>query len=336
MNALKSMLLVVLFLVVVVLVVYFTGPRVDQPNLNKDLPEVSSNLYELELMIAKREDSIPNIKPGNEARIIWFDSIPRKTRYSLVYLHGWSASSEEGAPIHENLARQYGCNLYLPRLAGHGLDEEEPMLTLTADRYLASAKEAIAIAQQMGDSLIIMGTSTGASLALHLSESVDNLAGLMLYSPNVEIRDKNARILSGPWGLQLARLVKGDNYHEFEADSLRKKYWVTRYRLESLTHLQAFVEGTMRKETFEKVTEPVFMAYYYKNEEEQDDVVSVDAMRDMFTKLGTPESRKRQIAFDKAGDHVISSYVTSSQYREVQKESERFLEEVMGLRKREL
>lgn len=333
MNAFKRMLLFLLFLFVLVLAVYLAGPRVEKPNLNKELPEVSENLFELDLAIGRREDSIPNIKEGNEARIVWFDSIPRKTPYSMVYLHGWSASSEEGAPLHENLAKTYGCNLYLPRLAGHGLQEDEPMLNLTADQYLESAKEAIAVASKLGDSLIVLGTSTGGTLALHLAESVPNLAGLMLYAPNVAIKDPNSKLLSGPWGLQLARLVKGENYHEYEGDSLKQRYWVTRYRLESLTHLQAFVSETMTTTTFRSVNEPVFMGYYYKDEEHQDDVVSVPAMLKMFEEISTPAARKRQRAFDKAGDHVITSYVTSKQVADVERESARFIEEVMGLSK---
>jgi len=334
MKTLQRVLLAVLVFVVLILLLLLSGPRVDKPNLHKELPEVSSNLFELDLLIGSREDSIPNIRPGNQARILWYDSIPTKTPYSMVYLHGWSASSEEGAPVHEDLARRFGCNLYLPRLAGHGLIEEEPMLTLTADQYLQSAKEALAIASKLGDSVIVMGTSTGATLALHLAESIDNLAGLMLYSPNVKIKDPNARLLSGPWGLQLARWVKGDNYHGFEGDSLKQKYWTTRYRLEALTHLQVFVDETMNEETFRRVDEPVFMGYYFKNEEVQDEVVSVPAMKEMFEELSTPDSRKRQMAFGQAGDHVITSYVTSKQVEDVEQASVQFLEEVIGLRPR--
>ena len=41
------------------------------------------------------------VKPENEARIIWQnDSLKNKTEYAVVYLHGFSASQEEGDPVH--------------------------------------------------------------------------------------------------------------------------------------------------------------------------------------------------------------------------------------------
>ncbi|NNC35547.1 MAG: alpha/beta hydrolase, partial [Croceitalea sp.] len=250
-----------LLLVVLLLVVYFLGPQVEKPNLDETLPIVTTNLIQLEQEIAMHEAKIPNVKPDNQARIIWFDSIPQKTPFSIVYLHGWSASQEEGDPIHTETAKRYGCNLYLPRLAGHGLNEAEPMLNLTADEVIDSAKEAIAIGKQLGNKVLLMATSTGGTLALHLAGGDPDIAALVLYSPNVEIFDPNAKLLAKPWGLQMAKMVKQSDYHEFEGSELKKQYWTTKYRLEALTHLQAMVDYTMVPETFEEVTQPTFLGY---------------------------------------------------------------------------
>ncbi|MDC6365735.1 MULTISPECIES: alpha/beta hydrolase [Flavobacteriaceae] len=320
-------------LVVLMALVYFLGPKVEKPNLDKKLPEVSSNLKELDQWVKSKESAVSNIKPNNEARIIWFDSIPTKTAYSIVYLHGWSASQMEGHPLHIDVAKKYGCNLYLPRLAGHGLDEKEAMLELTADKVLASAKEAIAIAKELGDKVIVMATSTGGTLALHLAGGDTDIAALLLYSPNIEIYDKNAKLLAGPWGLQLAKAVKKSDYHEFEeANEEKQKYWTTKYRVEALTHLQALVDNTMLPETFNKVEQPVFLGYFYKNDSIQDQVVSVPAMLEMFDNLGTPKEEKRKVAFPDAGDHVMTSYITSKDLESVRSETESFLEEILSLK----
>lgn len=326
---LKGLLLVVAML----LLIYFLGPKVEKPNLDTTFPEVSSNLVELEDWIGEKERAIFNIKPDNEARIIWFDSIPQKTEYSIVYLHGWSASREEGNPIHLQTAEAYGCNLYLPRLAGHGLIEEEAMLNLTANQVLESAKEAIAVAKKLGDKVIIMATSTGGTLALHLAGEDKDIAAILLYSPNVEIYDQNAKLLSGPWGVQLAKAVKKSDYHEFEASKEKQKFWTTKYRVEALTHLQALVDNTMIEETFQKVTQPVFLGYFYKNDSIQDKVVSVPAMQTMFEQLGTALELKRKVAFEEVGDHVMTSHITSKDLESVQMETEKFMEEVLGLKK---
>ena len=67
-------------------------------------------------------------KPNNESKVVFHDSIPKKTPYSILYLHGFSASTEEGNPVHINIANALGANIYLPRLFGHGLVEEEPIV----------------------------------------------------------------------------------------------------------------------------------------------------------------------------------------------------------------
>jgi len=332
MKFIVKLVKVLLVLIAGLVVVYFLGPKVETPDLAMASPEVSPNLQELEQHIQEAEKAFSNIRPDNHARIVWADSIPKKTPYSIVYLHGWSASQEEGDPLHEETAKRYGANLYLPRLAGHGLIEEEPMLDLTADKLVESAQKAIAVGKQLGDKVILMTTSTGGTLALHLAGGDTDIAALLLYSPNIEIYDPNAKLLSKPWGLQMAKLVNDSDYHVFDSITpLEQKYWTTKYRLEALTHLQALVETTMTPETFKKVEQPVFMGYFYKNDSIQDQVVSVPAMLAMFEALGTPESQKRKKAFPEVGEHVLASYITSKDLDAVRKETNGFLEQVVGL-----
>ncbi|MEK6151959.1 alpha/beta hydrolase [Flavobacteriaceae bacterium 3-367] len=320
-----------LAIVVVVVLVYFFGPKVEKPNLDTALPSVNANLSQLEVEIREREAANPLIKPENEGRIVWFDSIPAKTPYSIVYLHGWSASSKEGDPLHLEMAKRYGCNLYLPRLAGHGLNEKEPMLNLTANRLIDSAKEAIAVAKQLGEKVIVMATSTGGTLALHLVGDDQDIAAVLLFSPNIEIYDPSAKLLAGPWGLQLARAVKNSDYHEFKASELKKRFWTSKYRVEALTHLQALVDHTMRRETFERMTRPSFVGYFYKNDSVQDRVISIPAVLQMFEVLGTETSQKRKVAFPEVGNHVMTSSITSKDLESVRYETEKFLEEVVRL-----
>jgi len=316
----------------VLFVFYVMGPKVDAPSLDKALPKVTSDLRRLEGEIIQREASIKNLKPDNHARIVWADSVPQRTEYSLVYLHGWSASQEEGDPIHVETAKRFGCNLYLPRLAGHGLEEKEPMLHITAEQLLQSAKEAIAIGKQLGKKVILMGTSTGGTLALHLAGGDLDIAALLLYSPNIEIYDPNAKLLAKPWGLHLARLVTGGDYNEFQNRTpIMDQYWTTKYRLEALTHLQVLVDKTMTEETFAQITQPVFLGYFYKNDSIQDKTVSVPALLAMYEDLGTPSDKKEKVAFPEVGNHVMTSYITSKDLESVKKETFEFLENIVSL-----
>ncbi len=320
-----------LLLPVGLIAIYLAGPSVKGPQLSRELPEIPGKLEELESWIAYREDTTPMVKPDNEARIIWADSA-RKTKYSLVYLHGWSASQAEGAPLHTELARRYGMNLYLPRLYGHGLEEEWAMKDLTAEKLLLSAREAIAVAREIGDSILFFGTSTGGTLSLYMAPAVPELAAIILYSPNIRIYESTAALLDDPWGYQIARIVSGSEYHYWEIEPERAPYWSNKYPLKALTHLQALVTATMTQENFENVRVPVFMGYYYKNDSLQDHTVSVPAMLEMFDELGTPPGKKVKQAFPEAGAHVIGSYLVSEDLPSVRSATIQFLEGIVGLR----
>ncbi|WP_245808766.1 alpha/beta hydrolase [Arenibacter troitsensis] len=296
-----------------------------------DLPAMETDLTKLQNSILEKERLNTKIKANNEAQILWYDSIPRKTEYSILYLHGWSASHEEGAPLHRELGQRYGANVYLPRLEGHGIQEEQAMLQLTATDYFESAKEALAVAKQIGDKVIVMGTSTGGTLALYLAQGDKDIASLLLYSPNIRIYDPSAFLLSGPWGLEIAKTIMDSDFYESEADSLKQSYWTTKYRVEALTQLQALLDETMKPEVFQHIDQPTFLGYYYKNEEEQDKVVSVSALLEMYEELGVDSSLKRKVAFPEVGNHVMTSYITSKDLESVKRETIGFLEDVVHL-----
>lgn len=316
----------------IILTAYFLGPNPKTPvydSVLPDLPAASS----LDSFIAKHEASFP-VKPDNEARIIWSDSLKQSpTEYAIVYLHGFTASPMEGDPVHRNLAKRFGCNLYLARLSEHGLVQQEQLQNLTADSYWESAKFALAVGRKIGKKVILMGTSTGGTQAIQLASTYPNLVdGLILYSPNIEINDPNAWLLNNPWGLQIARLVKQGNYlNPPDERPIYAKYWNKPYRMEAAVALQEMLETTMNKEAFEKIKQPLLLLYYYKNEKEQDPVVKVSAMLKMFDEIATPSSKKQKIAIPEAGNHVIASPIKSNAYKQVEDYTASFLSQYMGI-----
>ena len=202
------------------------------------------------------------------------------------------------------------------------------MQYFTADRLWESGKEAYAIGKKLGKKVIIMGTSTGGTLALQLAAAYPEINSLVLLSPNIAINDKNAWLLNNPWGLQIARkVVDGDERKVDGKTAAYKKYWYTNYRLESLVELEELLESAMKPELFAQVKQPVLMLYYYKNEKEQDPVVRVDAMLKMFDELGTAAAQKQKIAIPNAGNHVLGSAITSKDINGVQKAMDGFIAE---------
>ena len=78
-------------------VVYFSvpGERFDRG------PSASANSLpaDLDVYLAESERQIPDIRPGAEKSIIWAGEPGTKTEFSVVYVHGFSASKEESRPV---------------------------------------------------------------------------------------------------------------------------------------------------------------------------------------------------------------------------------------------
>ncbi len=333
-----KILKIIAWIILILVATYLLGPRPSAPafthaNYSNDLRLIKARGPELEKTIANIEAS-HKIKKDNQARIIWQnDSLKNQTDYAIVYLHGFGASQEEGEPVHRNIAKKFGCNLYLSRLADHGIDTTDAFLRFTADKYWESGKDALSIGEALGRKVILMATSTGGSLALQLAAQYpQRVHALILMSPNIAIFDPNAWLLNNPWGLQIAQMILGSKYVDAEDERpLYRNYWYYHYRIEGVVQLQEYLETTMTKKTFEKIHQPTLMLYYYKDKVHQDSVVRVDAMLKMFNQLGTPANLKRSLSMPKAGNHVIGSFIKSNDVEGVEREVEKFMVEILKI-----
>jgi len=322
------------YFILLIFVAYLLGPKPDQVELSKDLPSISAGISNMESYVEKNDAGL-RIKPDNESRIIWAnDSVKTRTDYCLLYLHGFSASWYEGYPSNVEFAKHFGMNAYFPRLASHGIVTEDPLIDMTPDNLWNSAKDALMVAKGLGKKVIVMSTSTGGTLGLKLAADFpEYVDALILYSPNIRINNSAAFLLSKPWGLQIGRKVNGGLYRVTNEDSGSKEcqYWYCKYRMEGTVYLQQLVDETMKKETYKNVICPVFLGYYYKDEQNQDQTVKVSAMLKMFEQIGTEDSEKMKMAFPEAGNHVIACELTSGCYNEVLEETIRFGSQILDL-----
>jgi pimeloyl-ACP methyl ester carboxylesterase len=318
-------------IVILPIATYILGPKMPDAILNAELPLITGNIGDFVTNLESKE----KVRPGNEAKIIWAnDSAQIKTQYVLLYLHGFSASRMEGFPLNEDFGKRYGCNTYLARLASHGLITENPLLDMTPFRLYESAKQALVIASHLGQKVIIMGTSTGGTLGLKLAADFpDMVYGLILYSPNVRIKQKASVLLSKPWGLQIAKLNFGGDFRVSNENPNSEvcKYWYCSYRAEGPVFLQQLIDVTMKEKVFAKVKCPVFFGYYFKDELHQDETVEVRAGLKMFSRIATPDSMKLAKAFPEAGSHVIACSLTSKSVAQVAEATYGFAERVLKM-----
>ncbi|MCW9705243.1 alpha/beta hydrolase [Fodinibius salsisoli] len=299
--------------------------------------DVPQNLSELDSFLADHEATY-DLKAGTEAHIEWQpNSKHQQTEYALVYLHGFRASHPEGHPVHREIADFLGANLYLSRLQEHGIKSNYPLIDLTENKLLESARLALTIGQKIGKKVLIMGCSTGGSLALYLAAQADdrhNIAGLILYSPLIQFYGLKGKLLQHPFSRTLLKRLIPSSYliTTSEVSQAESKIWNSSYALRGALALGAFVEHQMRSELFGKVRCPVFTGYYYKDSNNQDNTVSVPAIQRMLTMLGTPTAQVHSANFPEAKNHVICSSLLSKSTKEVISETKNFLKYV-GMQK---
>lgn len=321
---------------IALIAIYLLGPKAEFSPFDANIKPLNLSIYNLDDYLLQQNKQVVNLKPNNQSRIHWADSV-RRTEYSIVYLHGFSASPMEGDPVHREFAKRYGANLYIPRLAGHGIQDEQSFENLSPGELIESAKEAIAIGQLIGDKVILMSCSTGSTLALYLSANhPDLIHANLLFSPNIDLYAGSSALLTMPWGQQLTSVLMGDSRSITSMKGTEmEQYWTTTYHSNGIIMLKYLIEHTMTEEILSKVQQPYLLGYYYKDEENFDDVVSIEAMQWFNEISATNPEQKRIVAFPDVEAHVMLSAFQSKNLEQVRKVTFDFAEQVLGMKVKE-
>ncbi|MFZ5962898.1 alpha/beta hydrolase [Thalassococcus sp. BH17M4-6] len=193
--------------------------------------------------LAAQEAQVPGIIPGTEKRVIWSGAAGARTDWAVVYLHGFSATSEEIRPLPDDVARALGANLMFTRMAGHGRDGAAMAEPQVAD-WMADVAEALAVGRAIGNKVLVIATSTGATFATIAAQDPDmarGVSGMVFFSPNYRIQNPAAAILTWPavewWGPLVAGATRS-----FEPENAQHaRYWTTRYPTRALFPMGAAV-----------------------------------------------------------------------------------------------
>ncbi len=264
---------------------------------------------DLDAWLTSSEAEVPALRPDAAKTIVWADAARHaQTALSLVYLHGFSADRHEVEPLPRLVAEGLEANVYYTRLTGHGRDGAAMGEATVAD-WLADTDEALRIGARLGRRVVLMGTSTGGSLAMWAATQPEwrgSLAALVLVSPNFGLRHPAAPMLAWPVGGLVARLLVGKE-RRFEPENERQAHhWTVRYPSSALLPLMRLVRD-VRALPLETVTVPVFVAY-----SKHDRVVAPRATRRALARLGSAEVHMHRVEGD--GDpshHVLAGDILS-------------------------
>lgn len=189
------------------------------------------------------EAQYSDITPGVEKRVIWHGAHETRTPVSVLYVHGFSATSEELRPVPDLIAAQLKANLVFTRLAGHGRPGREMGRVTVAD-WMADMAEALAVARAVGDKVLVISTSTGGTLvaeALLQKEMRAGVYGTVFISPNFGINDPMAGLLTVPGMRTVLPYIVGETRKYEPSSRAQGTYWTTSYPTVSALPLAALV-----------------------------------------------------------------------------------------------
>ena len=257
--------------------------------------------------IAAAEALVPNLREGCEKQVIWADKPNQKTPISVVFIHGFSASAGELRPLPDIVAKGLGANLFFTRLRGHGQDGAA-FGAAKFDEWLSDTIEAFEIAQTIGDRVVVIGCSTGCTLAaLAMAKGQKPMAAVFV-SPNFGLRHKIGQFLLDLPGIRhFGHLIGGKTRSFPVLNELHAQYWTTSYPVSAVYPMRDAVIAARRID-HAQIKTPVLFAL-----NDDDQVISPKAAKSVMRKWGGPMHHIPliQTADDDAMGHVMAGDVFS-------------------------
>ncbi|MEP5154464.1 alpha/beta fold hydrolase [Planktotalea sp.] len=296
-----------LLIVVAIVAMFVFGPR-EKVDL-----EVSFDASVLEGGVQahfdKSEAAFDDIVQGTEKRVVWAGAPETKTPVSVVYIHGYSATSEEIRPVPDMLASALGANLVFTRLRGHGRTGQA-MAEVTAGDWMVDTLEALAVGRAVGEKVIVVSTSTGGTLvaaAAMREDAMENVAGSIFVSPNFAINSPAAVILTWPAVRWWGPIVAGAERSFETLNEGHEAYWTNSYPTVSLMPMAALVKAVEGLDLGQAKVPALFVI------SDQDKVVSPSKNREVAEEWGGPSTLKvlNMGESDDPYHHVIAGDILS-------------------------
>jgi alpha-beta hydrolase superfamily lysophospholipase len=234
--------------------------------------------------LAAREAGFDDIRQGDGARIVWAGEAGAVTPLSVLYLHGFSAGPEEIRPVPDAVAAGLGANLVYARLSGHGRDGDA-MAEPRAGDWLADTALFLDIARAVGERVIVIGTSTGGTLAAWAATDpamARDVAGMVLVAPNFALANPAGVLLEWPYARVWAPMVAGAERAFEPMNEGQAAHWTTRYPIGAAVTLGTLLRE-MRGRDLGAAAVPALVLF-----SDADQVVSAQATRAAMAGWGGP------------------------------------------------
>jgi alpha-beta hydrolase superfamily lysophospholipase len=242
-TILLSIAIVIAIVAVVLGAAWLFGPRTPIDTTIHFDPTIIGD--DVDAYLDRSETAVPGIRPDQRKQIVWADPATKaRTPTAIVYIHGFSASPQEIRPLPDIVAANLGANLFFTRLFGHGTTTR-PMADVSVNGWVNDFAEALAIGERLGDSVVVMATSTGGALttwAITQPAFRDRVRAVVLYSPNYGMQARGSTLLTLPFARQMAHLVMGETRSFEPGNDLQRLYWTTTYPVDAILPMAELVK----------------------------------------------------------------------------------------------
>jgi len=266
-------------------------------------------LNELDNWLTDSEAAFQDLRPGTAKTIIWAGNEKKRTPWSVVYIHGFSATRMETAPLADEIAKALGANLFYTRLSGHGLPGVA-MGRATTQEWLADTLEAVRIGESLGEKVLVISCSTGSTLSTWLGTSpeADKVSAHVFISPNFGLKNKLSELVNGHWGHQIAFAVTGDTISYSTTDPLESVAWTTSYPTQAIFPMLALVKK-VRDSDLSSFSTPVLVLY-----SAADQTVDPAQIKQVFARLGSKQKTIEPVIYSQSlGQHVLAGSIRDPQ-----------------------
>ena len=280
--------------------------------------------------LAAEEADIPNLRANSTKEIVWaYPASRARTPLAIVYIHGFSATKAEVRPLADDVAKALGANLFYTRLTGHGRDPAALEQT-TVQAWLNDLAEATAIGRTLGNRVIVIGTSTGgtlatlgATLAKRDPALMKDVEGLVLISPNFGVQSRWAFLLDMPFAREALPYIAGSTRAFEPLNEAMGENWTTTYPMGALAPMAALIRATLAADV-SAITIPVLTLF-----SPADKIVDPDATEAMMTKWGAPHEVVEVPVSGDPSNHILAGDIVSP--RTTASLAQRIVEWVQGL-----
>ena len=178
-----SLLAIISIFVVWIVIAMF--PILTVEKLPNSFPNVSDVPEDIDGYLKQKESEVSDIYPYAEKTVFWNNSKKNKTKYSIVFIHGFTTTGYQSKEFLNKLSAALNANLFMTRLSGHGVPYEGTK-QMQIDKIMYDVAEAIIIGERIGENVILIGHSLGGALSMLaaddelLSKKIDTL---VLFAP---------------------------------------------------------------------------------------------------------------------------------------------------------